>query len=65
MERTLNITIKKVCKQLYDITISDPETSDSASKTICYSPNGHGSFNDWIGNEIYDWITFMEEGSGS
>ena len=44
-----------------EVTIYEPETGDVVWDRIPYSPDEHPEFNEWIGNEIYSWISLMAD----
>ena len=60
-ERTLNITLTALGNDDYLVNVFEGESGDHVSKTICFSPDEHPEFNEWIGNEIYSWIEIMNE----
>ena len=43
------------------VTVTDTESSSYVSYDVMVEPNEHPEFNEWIGNEIYSWIEFMQE----
>lgn len=61
MERTLTITLNADNQDEFTIEIYDHESGDIVNKIVPFSPDEHPEFNDWIGNEMYDWATWMIE----
>lgn len=62
MKRTLYIDIETEPGGWFDVTISDGESGDHITNTFPFSPEEHPEFNDWVGNELYDWVDWMMEG---
>ena len=60
-KRLLEITLVKLQDHFVDVQIYEPETGDWNRKIVPFSPDEHPELNEWIGNEIYEWITYMME----
>ena len=60
MERNLEVRLI-YSMGVIEVQIYDPESGDQIWKDFMYSPDEHPEFNDWVGNELYDWLMFMEE----
>ena len=61
MERTLEITISVTNADEFNIAIREHGTGDHTSQDFPFSPDEHPELNEWIGNEIYGWLTYMME----
>ena len=40
----------------FELMISNPESGESDVSTFGYNPEKHKSFNEFVGNEIYNWL---------
>ena len=56
MEKFLDINIR-YRDDMFDVTISDPETSECTTRSFPYSPDEHPEFDTIIGRELYWYVT--------
>ncbi len=61
-ERILDITIAVLPDGFFDVGIYDPASGDYVHKDFPISPDEHPEFNEWVGNEIYDWVCMINDG---
>lgn len=60
-KRVLEITISNGTDGFFDIEIYDAASGDLVHRDFPFSPDEHPEFNEWVGNEIYDWVDLMND----
>ena len=40
----------------FELTVTEPETGKSEVANFAYNPEKHKSFNEQIGNDVYEWL---------
>ena len=59
MERTLDVTLRLAGEKSFVVYLNENGTGDTVKKEFPFSGDGRRELGEWVGNELYSWVSLM------